>query len=81
MLRASHQTLATRVVVNVVQLLLPEALALNRFWIAARLPEAAVAVSDYLISKCLQKALWRVSAAKVAELSARDLAEIGEGLR
>ena len=78
MVRAVHQSFAAGIVMQIVQLLLPKALTLNRFRMAARLPEAALPVGERLGPQRFQKALRPVVSAIVAQLSARVLAKIGE---
>jgi hypothetical protein len=53
---APHQALATGIVIEVIELLLPEALSLNRFRMPTRLPEATLSIRDGSVTQNFQKA-------------------------
>src|SRR5437870_1675522 len=79
MIRATHQALATGIVMKVVELLLPKRFALNRFRMATRLPETALSVRDGLVAQRLLKAGRTMVGAIIAELSTGELAKIVQG--
>src|SRR5262249_27232947 len=77
-LRLAYQSLAARVVVEVVELRLPERLALDLDGVAGRLPEPAVAVLGGGAAQGFAKAGRQVLPAVIGELPAGELPEVGQ---
>jgi hypothetical protein len=78
MFGSADQPATTGVVVDVIRLLLPERFILDRFRVAARLPEAPLAVGSRLFAQSLREATGEVVLAVITQLPPGELPEIGE---
>ena len=75
-LRGSHQTFVPRIVVQVIELLLPEPLGLNCLGVPTWLPEATFPIGCGLCLQRIGKARGKMASAKIAELATGELTKI-----
>lgn len=63
---------------KIIQLLQPESLLLNCYWVTAGLPKLPRSIQSRLITQCFQETFWAMLNAIIAELPAGELAEVSE---
>ena len=80
MLGCSHQALAQGIVVQIVNLRLPEALRLDLFGVSCRLPKTTLAIATRALCQHILKARRRVLGAEIREPPARELAKVRHDL-
>ena len=81
MIRTANQALAARIIMKIIEFLLPKALSDYCFRMPAGLPKASFSIRDGLITKYLAKALRTILTAMIAQLPAGELAKVGQGSR
>src|SRR5579884_1108665 len=80
MLRSAYQPTTTGIIVDIVDLLLPERFVHDGFRMAARLPKAALAVGSGLLTQGFGETAGELLLTIIAQLSPGELPEIGERL-
>src|SRR6266498_500452 len=78
MLCGAYQPAAARIIVDIIDLLLPEPFLQDRLRMATRLPQAALAVGAGLLPQSLRETAGKLALAVIAQLPPSELPEISE---